>query len=177
MSFASTIIEKLEGAISKDGKNYNSGTPGIANAAIANACTEYLIANTTVMVSYSGTLIAPPHSPVVSAGGMKITGTVPPPSGTTFDAWFNSLCLGIRSGLLVLSGSGITAVPSCLFWLGTASSPSLSGPGKNNAQTNTWNNICQSIVTWLTGGSWISSFPASMPGSMGVATITKVIIV
>lgn len=60
-AFAQTIIAKLEAAIHRDGLSFTEGTAPIAMQAVAAGITEYLIANTKVIISYSGMIPAHRH--------------------------------------------------------------------------------------------------------------------
>lgn len=73
-AFASLVVSKLKSAIGTNGAVYTADTPDKAQAAIAEAITEYLIANTTINISYSGTLTTGTGADPIVADTMKITG-------------------------------------------------------------------------------------------------------
>lgn len=182
-AFAQLIISKLKGAIGTSGQSYNSGTPSSANAAIALACQEYIIANTKVNISYTG--IMPNSSPdPITTDVALVMGTVAPPSGTSFSAWISSLESNIVSGLLISPGTAlVTPVsPVMAFKKGISLSQgdvkSAVGDNNKNGQTVAWEAICDKIIQWINKSPSAGlSYPASHITSTGAAIIVKTIIV
>lgn len=163
------IISALLASIGRDGSKYNSNTPQQANIAIAQACTEYLISNTKVSVSYSGTFTSS-GSPDIATMDLLLTNKINPPTGTSFADWYNSLISNICSGLLVITGP---TTPTCSIFAEVASIPSF--PNNCYDQNTAWGIVSNSIINFCQN-SFIKSFPASRPGSVGVASVTKITI-
>lgn len=179
-SFADTIISKLKSSIGTDGSKYNSGTPAIANQAIALGITEYLMSNTTISVAYVGTTTTVPPSPFSTTDSCKITGTCAPPSGTDFNTWIQSIASNIVAGFFIMPGAMVLPIsPPPAFIPGLViSQSSLKSEHENNLddpQKPVWTVICQAILDWL---NKIVSPPyaasTASPPSMGTATITKI---
>lgn len=180
IEFANKIIEKLNNSIGVDGSKYNSNTPTIANIAIAEGVTEYLLSNTTISVSYVGTTTTTPPSPYVTTDSCKITGSCSPPIGTDFNTWIKSLESNIVAGFFISSGiSVIPVTPPPAFILGLIITQlSVRQEHLNNLnspQLAVWKVICQSILDWL---NRIVSLPypatTTVPPSAGTSTITKI---
>lgn len=78
-AFAQAIISKLKSSIGTSGKDYSAGSASAAMSAVAAGITEYLIANTTVMVSYVGVIpgVPPTPDPLVT-DSFKIMGSCAP---------------------------------------------------------------------------------------------------
>ena len=62
-AFAQTIISKLKSSIGTSGKDYSAGSVTAAMSAVAAGITEYLVANTTVVVAYVGIIPGVPPAP------------------------------------------------------------------------------------------------------------------
>ena len=72
--FASVVVGKQREAIGADGAKYASNTPVKAQEAIAEAITEYLVANTTVEIAYNGTLNTGTGADPITVDSMKVSG-------------------------------------------------------------------------------------------------------
>lgn len=172
--FAGKIIAQLASSIGKSGNNYNDSTPNIANQAIARACTEYIIANTKVSITYAG--VMPNSSPdPITSDELTVLGEVAPPVGTDFNSWWNSLCSNISSGLLAQTGQkGVIVSPPGKVWTGVATKPNLSGCTDEDAQKKAWETICESLLNWLNSSFLSGPYQATHGSSKGPATIIKV---
>lgn len=186
-AFAQTIISKLKAAIGVDGGNYSTGTATSAMVAVANGITEYLIANTTVTIAYSGIIPSTPPSPdPVITDIFQIIGTCAPTGpSNSFDAWIKQIETNIIAGFsLAPAGTagvvfpqkpfltpGITTVQSILKAKHDVSD--------NNPQQEMWEIICGGIMDWI-NSSAMNTIPgaATHPpvGSSGTANITKITI-
>lgn len=178
--FADLIIKKLKDSIGVDGESYNSSTPGIANQAIADGITEYLIKNTKIIVNYSGMTTSTPPAPYITGDVCEISGECAPPIGSTFEGWVKSLENNIVSGFLISTGDIVTPVsPSPSFIPGLQiSQDDIKLEHENNLespQRPVWTIICQKIIDWITS---IVSPPFSSttisPQSTGISTVTKI---
>lgn len=184
-AFASLIISKMNSAIARDGQGYSSGTPNVANAAVADAVTTYIIANTTVMIAYKGIMKATPHpaDPVV-VDTFKVVGTCAPPTGTDFGSWIKSLQNNIVSGFsLAPSGAAGVVFPCKPIQTGnlTISLGDLTNihtGNDTNPQTPVWEHICEKLLDWLNNPGTVNktSGVASRPVSDGTANCTSIII-
>ena len=180
-AFAKLIISKLSGSIGTDGSKYNSGSPSSANAAIAQACQEYIISNTKISVSYSGIIPGTPPSPDPVVADMSLVkGTITPPTGTDFNSWIKSLEANIVSGLFIVPGPSLVSpiAPTLAFKKGISIDRSelyaATGDSNKNAQEVAWETVCNKILLWLNSSPNAGvTYPASRPASTGTATIVK----
>lgn len=179
-NFANIIIDKLANSIGTNGSYFNYSTPSIANSAIAEGVTEYLLSNTTISVSYAGTTTTTPPSPYVTTDSCGITGACAPPIGTDFNTWVRSLESNIVAGFFISSGVSVVPVtppPAFISGLIIFQSTIRQVHLNNlwNPQLAVWEAICQSILDWLNG---IVSLPypatTTVPPSAGTSTITKI---
>lgn len=167
---AELVIQKLLSAIGRDGREFTGSTLVQANLAISQACQEYILGKVKVIVSYLGS--TPSGTPdIVPQASLPVIGVVSPPSGTSFEAWWNSLWTLIQGGIFI--GSGLV-IPSSLVNAFTGS-PQVSFPLGPGTQEEVWGKIANSLETWFTSPSQSGrTFPASRPGSVGTATIIKI---
>ena len=181
LNFADTIIAKLNSAIGAKGENYTSSTPRIANTAIAEGITEYLLANTTISITYSGIIPStPPVTDPVVSDVESITGQCTPPEGTEFDNWVSSLERNIVTGFFIGPGKlGITSiVPTNCFRSGLnlsrESIKSVHLGSINDPQRAVWVEICSRILLWLNSSN-IGGYTAKniLSGSTGSAVVVK----
>ena len=186
-SFAELIIGKLESAIGKDGTAFTENTPSIANKAIANAVTEYLIKNTKITVQYTGMIPGTPPVPdptVIDV--LEIEGNCEPPSiADNFNTWISDLGSKIQSGFFLGKGKAgvVTTKPksvNCfigvplLIDVTEIKSIHLGNlENTNDPQKVIWEYICNKIILWLCG---IRGIPFSgkndKTGSKGTGTTT-----
>lgn len=186
-AFAQTLIRKLKAAIDTDGGSYTSGSAPSAMAAVAQGITEYLIANTTVSITYAGMVMTlyPYPDPVV-ADTFKIVGTCAPPSpANSFDSWIKQIEANIIAGFQ-LASSGNAGVmfaqkPFLNPGIKTRQSDlkSTHDVTDKDPQLKVWEVVCGGIMDWI-NGSALNSIPgvASRPTapSTGTASITKITI-
>ena len=184
-AFASAIINKMKGAISTDGLSYNSGTASAAMSAVAQAITEYLIANTTVTVAYVGIIPGTPPSPdPVTIDTFKIVGTCAPPGpSNSFDAWLLQLQNNIIAGFqLAPMGNAGVVFPMKPFLAPGVTTNQMSlksahNVGDTDPQQKIWEIVCDGIIQWING---TAMNPAPGVGtrptgpSSGIANITKI---
>ena len=180
-SFADTIIAKLNSAIGRNGENYKSSTPNIANKAIAEGVTEYLLSNTMISIAYSGIIPGTPPIPDPTVSDVEeITGKCAPPSGTEFDVWVSSLESNIVSGFFIGPGKiGVTSIaPINCFHPGLSLTrediKSVHTGNLDDPQKAVWTKICSQILLWLNSCN-IGGYPAanSSTGSTGSASVIK----
>lgn len=183
-SFADVIISKLNSAIGRNGDNYTSGTPGIANIAIAEGVTDYLLANTSILVGYSGIIPGTPPIPDPTVVDTEsITGMCAPPVGDEFDEWVSDLESKIVSGFFIGPGQiGVTSIaPTNCFMSGLSITrddiKSVHTGNLNDPQKAVWTKICSQILLWLNSCN-IGGYGAinTSTGSSGSATVTKTIV-
>lgn len=184
-AFASAIISKMKGAIGTDGQSFSGGTASAAMAAVAQAITEYLIANTQVMVAYVGIIPGTPPTPdPIVSDTFKIVGTCAPPSpANSFDAWMLQLQTNIISGfMLAPTGNAGVMFPQKPFLspgvtVNQAMLKSAHDVQDNNPQQKIWEIICDGIIQWI-NTSAMNPVPGagSRPTgpSTGTANIVKI---
>lgn len=184
--FANAIISKLKEAINTDGQSFNNGTATAAMTAVAAAITEYLIANTTVTVSYTGIIPGSPPTPdPLVIDTFKIVGNCAPPSpANTFDIWFSELEKNIIAGFaLAPAGTGGVVFPTKPFItpIITITQDTLKAAhniGDEDCQQKIWQIVCDEIIKWVNniGAANVVPNAATHPsaGSAGEAVITKI---
>lgn len=190
IAFANHVIEKLQASISTNGATYTSDTPINAQRAIAEAITEYLVANTTINISYVGILTNGGSSDQVVSDAMKITGQcaeIGKPSD--FISWVNKIQSVIASSFTVLSPgqNGVTVSfkpfnPSQGALI--VQQEELASASQNNQQRPSqavWEVICGKILDWLTSETGknpqAKALSATRPGiSTGTVTLTSITI-
>lgn len=157
-AFASLVIAKLKATISTDGATYTVDTPDKAQTAIAEAITEYLIANTTVTISYSGTLSTGTGKDPITTDTMKITGTCAKiGKPLDFITWVNKIQSVIASSFSVVSPGANGVITTFLPFNPTANALQISQSDLLNAYKNNisspmqavWEVICGKILDWL----------------------------
>ena len=180
-AFASLVIANLKTKIGITPGAYPSGTPAIANQAIADAVTEYLIANTMVTAKYTGVLTSNSQADPVIMDTFKLTGKCAPPSGTTFDAWLDSLLKNINDGFTLATGAQQTAFTIKPFAakVKPVTMADLTGIHTDNPespQKPVWEHICGEILDCLNGAeAWnVASGTATRPVSKGTAQIVNI---
>lgn len=186
-SFANAIINKLSTSIGTNGANYTNATAGVAQRAIAEAITEYLVANTTITISYNGVLNSG-GADIITSDTMKIVGactlTTPP---TQFSNWVATLQAAISSAFLVQSPSTqgvITSFQPFSNIVGALQIPQTDlknahESNLNNPTLSVWSVVCGSILSWLNSNAGKNSaaiaVPASRTGiSSGTATLLSI---
>lgn len=186
-AFAQTIIGKLKSSISTNGGNYTSDSATSAMNAVAQGITEYLIANTTVTISYSGVVASvPPYPDPIIIDTFKIIGNCSAPSpANDFDSWIKQIESNIIAGfqLASIGNVGVIFVQNPFLNTGIATRQSDLKVAHNvsdeDPQLKIWEIVCGGIMDWINGVALNSvSGPASRPTapSTGVASITKITI-
>lgn len=187
-AFAQVIISKLKAAIGINGENYTSDSAVSAMNAVAQGITEYLIANTTVTISYSGIVAsAYPYPDPVVVDTFKIVGACATPNpANDFDSWIQRIESNIIAGFQLAPqgnagivfqqkpflNSGITTRQSDL--------KSIHDVLDEDPQLKVWEVVCEGIMDWINSTALNStSGAASRPTapSTGTASITKITIV
>lgn len=186
-AFAQTIISKLKSSIGTSGKDYSTGSATTAMSAVAAGITEYLIANTTVTITYSGIVAsAYPYPDPIVTDTFKIVGTCAPTGpSNSFDSWIKLIETNIIAGFqLAPSGNAGIVFPQKPFL-----SPGISTTqsnlkathdvGDEDPQQKVQEVVCGGIMDWINGIAK-NSVPgaASRPTapSTGTASITKITI-
>lgn len=186
-AFAQTIIDKLKAAIGTDGGVYTSGSASSAMAAVAQGITEYLIANTTVAVAYTGVVAAtPPYPDPVITDTFKIVGSCAPTGpANNFDSWIKQIETNIIAGFqLAPSGNaGVVFAQKTFLNVGIKTIrenlKSIHDVADKNPQLKVWEVVCGGIMDWINSVALNSiAGPASRPTgpSTGTASITKITI-
>ena len=185
--FASTIIDKVNSAIGKDGSGYSESTASIAMNAVAQGITEYLIQNTTVMIQYTGVVqgAKPSPDPIVSDTFTIVGSCAPTGPSDSFDDWIKQIEANIIAGFQLSppGNAGVvfaqvpfmnTGIPTIREQL-TAAHDILD----EDPQLKVWEIVCGGIMDWINGVA-MNSTPgaATRPSapSVGTAVITKIII-
>lgn len=186
-AFASLIIDKLDAAIGKEGKEFTDGTPPPAMQAVADAITEYILANTIVTVSYNGTIQSVPPSPdPVKVDTFDLVGECAPPDVQDhFDPWLEDIEQKIIAGFqLAPQGHAGLVFPQIPFANTgiTTRRPDLTAVHEvtdEDPQPKAWLVVCQGIMDWINSTSWNTApGPANRPSapSSGTAFITNITI-
>lgn len=186
-TFAQTIISKLNATIGMDGSNYTSGSASTAMTAVAAAITEYLIANTTVSISYTGIVAStPPYPDPIVMDSFKIIGNCAPPSQSdNFDSWIKQIETNIIAGfqLAPTGNAGVMFAQKPFLKPGIATKQSdlksAHDVSDESPQKKVWEVVCEGIMNWINNVA-MNTAPgvASRPTapSTGTATITKITI-
>lgn len=186
-TFAQSIISKLSSAIGTDGGSYTAGTASSAMAAVAAAITEYLIANTTVTISYAGIVAStPPYPDPVVTDSFKIVGSCAPPSpADSFDSWIKQIETNIIAGFQLAPTGNAGVVFSQKPFLNPgimtrqSNLKSAHDVSDKSPQQKVWEVVCEGIMNWINSTA-MNSTPgaASRPTgpSTGTAAITKITI-
>lgn len=185
-AFAQTIIAKLKGSIGTDGLSYGNGSAATAMSAVAAGITEYIIANTTVTVFYSGIIsIYPFPTDPVKSDTFKVVGSCAPNPSNGFDSWIKQIEANIIAGFqLAPTGSagvsfsikpfmntGITTVQGNL--------KATHDVGDKDPQQKVWEVVCGGIMDWINGAAKnpLSGAASRASGpSTGMASIIKITI-
>lgn len=179
-AFARCIIDALASSIGRDGTVYDSSSPGIANQAIAQAVTDYLIANTEVVSSYSGMIGSVADSVVEDKHRLKES-CAPVGTKDNLGDWLNELCDHIKNGFMVDTGEKGVVFDCKPIHSGTASLPDLSPiphSDSDDPQLECWELICESLINWINSQPPTSPVSGSRPsaGSSGTAFSTLVVL-
>ena len=184
-AFASLIINKMKGAIGTDGMAFNEGTASIAMMSVAQAITEYLIANTIVSVAYVGVIPGTPPMPdPVVADTFKIIGTCAPPAPSeSFDLWLLELQKNIIAGfqLAPMGNMGLVFPTKPFLSPGVITNQAMLTSahevGDEGSQQKIWEIVCDGIIQWV---NTTAMNPAPGAGSRptgpstGTANIVKI---
>lgn len=173
------IISGLESSIGRDGQDYNSTTPVTANISIAKSLTEYITANTSILLTYAGVLPNGSPDPIIS-GTNRLIGAIPPVSGRDWTSWVSELETNVTTSLLI-GPSIITPVSPTLGLIKGLVLPqegikTTHEGNLEDPQIAVWDFISQGIFNWINSNPGVVTFPATTGASTGVATITKIII-
>ena len=186
-NFGITLANKINSQFG-DGTAYNSGTPTLINTMLGTEITNYILTNTLVAVTYTGTIPGTPPMPEVGADpGVKVIGTCAPPVGITFDSWLSSLEMNIKTGFMISAGpvvKPITPIPifnslpaPLMTFVTQEDIKNAAGDNKEGAYIKVWSRLCDGIVNWITTQLPVPpTYAASIIGT-GVATITKISII
>lgn len=184
-ALSNTIINKINEAIGKDGSQYNNNTAYSAMSAVSNAITEYLIANTTVYISYTGVLsnaTAGPD-PVINDTFKIIGKCAPTPPANNFDDWIVKLQSNIISGftLAPIGAAGVVFQKNPFINKGIGITQTklklLHNVNDTDPANKIWGIISQAIISWINNTAIdTTSGTATRPSapSAGTATILEI---
>lgn len=171
--FAKCIISHMDSAISKDGTQYSESTPAMANQAVAEAVTEYIIKNAEVASTYSGSTPTAPDP--VTSDKHGLIGSCPPVAAKdNLQSWLDELCNNIKNAFFVAPGEkGVTFACNPIH-VGSASVPDLSKIphlDSKDPQLECWELVCGCILDWINSQPPTSPTGGSRPpgGSSGTA--------
>lgn len=186
--FANAILSKVRATIGSDGGKYTSASPTAAQSAIAEAITEYLIAHTTVKVSYSG-VFSGGVADVVPTSDMKISGTCAPTNKpSTFAEWVQQIQDRIAAAFTVVSPSTQAVTTSFKPFnpvTGSLSIPQSTLLSAHNGNTKSpalavWEALCGCIMDWINSANGknpsATGVAATRPSSSGTATLLSITI-
>lgn len=186
-AFAQTIIAKLAASIGKDGSNWGASHATTAMTAVAQGITEYLIANTTVMITYAGIVSATiPYPDPVVTDTFKIVGSCAPTGpSNSFDSWIKQIEANIIAGfqLAPLGNAGISFVQKPFLNPGIATTQAMLKSthdiNDKDPQQKVWEVVCGGIMDWINtlAMNVTPGFAARATApSSGTASITKITI-
>lgn len=184
-AFAQTIISKLKAAIGTDGGSYTSGSASSAMVAVANGITEYLVANTTVTITYAGIIPGTPPTPDPTVtDSFHIVGTCAPTGpSNSFDAWIKQIEANIIAGFALAPAgmAGVVFAQKPFLSPGIATTQSLLKANHDvsdeSPQQKIWEIVCGGIMDWINGIAMNTTPGAAThppAGSAGTASITKI---
>lgn len=181
--FANTIIQKLAETVGKDGSQVTAETALACQSAIAAALTEYIVANTTVTIAYTGVTPSGSPDPLV-VDTMKVTGVFAP-LGVAADltSWGAVIPAGLTIFAAPISTNGITAPimpfnPAGVLVLDRDRVKSATD-GASDIQLAVWEEICQQIMDYINSPSTINPMMKAIPGahatiSSGTVSLTQI---
>lgn len=186
-TFANLILTNLQGAIGHDGSQYTNATPALAQSAIATAITQYLIANTTITISYNG-MLTNGGTDVIASDTMKIAGTCTTLSApSNFNSWVAALQSSIASSFVVTPPSTQGVITTFQPFNSVVGALQISQSDLKTAHNNNtkapalsvWEVICGKILDWLNSSSGknpaATAITATRTGvSSGTATLVSI---
>lgn len=186
-TFAQSIIAKLKGAIGVSGSNFNAGSASVAMTAVASAISEYIIANTTVTISYSGIVASTyPYPDPIITDTFKVIGTCAPTGpSNSFDSWIKQIESNIIAGfqLAPKGNAGIVFAQKPFLSPGIVTSQAnlkaTHDVSDEDPQLKVWEVVCDGILNWINGiAANRTPGQASRPTgpSTGTAAITQITI-
>ncbi len=186
-AFAQTIISKLKSSIGTSGKDYSAGSASAAMSAVAAGITEYLIANTTVMVAYVGIIPGTPPVPdPLVTDTFKIIGSCAPTGpSNSFDSWIRQIESNIIAGFQLApkgnAGLVFAQMPFAIPGIVTtqANLTATHDVSDEDPQQKVWEVVCGGIMDWINSLAMnVTPGAATHPTapSTGTATITKITI-
>lgn len=186
-AFAQTIISKLAASIGKDGSNWTADHATSAMIAVANGITEYLIANTTVTIAYTGMVITTyPYPDPIVVDTFKIVGTCAPTGpSNSFDSWIKQIESNIIAGfsLAPQGTNGVAFAQKPFLNTGIVTTQAMLKAthdiNDKDPQQKVWEVVCEGIMNWINtiAMNTTSGVAArSLAPSSGTAHITKITI-
>lgn len=186
-SFASLVLTKLKASVGDDGSKYSNNTATLAQSAISAAITEYLVANTTITISYDGVLTSG-GADVIASDTMKIAGSCQLTSAPAqFDSWVTMLQIAIASAFVVQPPSThgvVTTFQPFSSIAGALQIPQSKLKSAHETNINApalsvWSEICGAILDWLNSSAGINpnavAITATRSGiSSGTATLLSI---
>ena len=189
-AFASLVVTKLKSAVGTDGTKYSEETAMEAQKAIAEAITQYLVANTRINIAYNGVFDNGSGADVVEADSMQLEGACSSTGRPSdYASWISNLQSVIASSFSVCSPSAsgvLTAFKPFNPSTGSLTIPQskLAAACTNNSANPAlavWGIICGSIIDWINTGKGknptIATIPATRNGaSTGSVSLVSIIV-
>ena len=189
-TFANLVVTKLKSTIGTDGTKYSAMTATEAQNAIAEAITQYLVANTRINIAYNGTFDNGSGADIIEADSMQIEGAcgnISKPS--SYSSWVSNLQSAIASSFIVRSPSANGVLTTFKPFNPTADSltipqSKLAAACTGNSTNSTlavWGVICGSIIDWINTGKGknptIATVPATRNGaSTGSVSLVSIVV-
>lgn len=186
-AFAQTVISKVAAAIGTSGSDFSSSSASSAMAAIASGISEYIVANTSIAVSYKGMIPgSPPVADPLIADSFKVVGVCAPPSpSNSFDTWVKQIETNIMAGFQFApsgkAGVVMAGLPFAKPGLIIAQANITTAVQSNaqNLQLKVWEVICGGVMDWINSSAaspmvFTASNRATL--SVGTASIVKITI-
>lgn len=170
-SFASLVCSKIKAAVGDDGSKFGSSSPQSAQQAIADAITEYLVANVKVNVTYTGTLNNGKPDPVVE-DVFTLTGVCSAVSTPgSYEAWLDSIQQSIATSFSGLTPGTAGVVADFKPFNPTSGSLQIVQSDLKSAHESNLKDPMQSVWEVVCGGimDWINSSASINPAASGVA--------
>lgn len=177
-TFANTIVGKLKASVGTDGGRYSNSTPMLAQRAISEAITEYLIANTTITAVYQGTLNTGGVDPV-QLDSFSLAGfCLPPATPSSFMFWQKSLQNSIASSFSLESPNRSGIITNVLpinpdgLTIYQGKFKSIMESNKQNPLESVWQSFCSDILAWLNSPSTVRQMPPQPASRSAISTGT-----
>lgn len=189
-AFANLVVTKLKSTIGTDGTKYSAMTATEAQNAIAEAITQYLVANTRINIAYNGVFDNGSGADVIEADSMQLEGTCSSTGRPSdYASWISNLQSAIAFSFSVRSPSTNGVLATFKPFNPTAGSltipqSKLAAACTGNSTNPTlavWGVICGSIIDWINTGKGknptIATVPATRNGaSTGSVSLVSIVV-